>query len=486
MSSWKKVIVSGSDAELASLYSPSITGSLHGTASWAQNATSASYALSSSFATLSERTTQTDVLVLNQTGYTITKGMVVHITASGNSSDIPRVASASYENDNMSANTLGIATQNITNGSQGYIITEGILLGINTTNYISGQLIYLGPTGSIIGSAPLAPLHTVRLGQVVREQSSNGSIYVSINNGYELGELHDVKDTTTTSSYGDLLVKSGSVWINSKQLTGSYSITGSLIISSSGATNDFQVGDNKLFVSTSGRVGIGITTPTAKLHINNTTPSASFLVEDDTNPDLTPFIIDSTGRAGIGTITPTHILHVSGSAPELALIERNANANSHIQYKNSLGSMWAGLSPTGYFGIGSQNDLTLASFTVLSSSGNVGIGITAPTAKFHINNITTSASFLVEDDTNPDTTPFVINNIGNVGIGKLTPTSKLDVEGNTFITGSLLVTGSISLTNILTLQGIDPLPSPTNGSISFSSSGDFYFASGSAWHKLTL
>jgi hypothetical protein len=41
--SWKKVITSGSDAELNSLYAPSITGSLHGTASWAQNALTASY-----------------------------------------------------------------------------------------------------------------------------------------------------------------------------------------------------------------------------------------------------------------------------------------------------------------------------------------------------------------------------------------------------------------------------------------------------------
>ena len=49
-----------------------------------------------------------------------------------------------------------------------------------------------------------------------------------VDNGYELGELHDVVDTTTTSSYGDLLVKSGSVWTNSKQLTGSCGLTGSL------------------------------------------------------------------------------------------------------------------------------------------------------------------------------------------------------------------------------------------------------------------
>ena len=46
MPSWKKVIVSGSDAFLNSLeVTNGITGSLHGTASWAQNAITASYVL---------------------------------------------------------------------------------------------------------------------------------------------------------------------------------------------------------------------------------------------------------------------------------------------------------------------------------------------------------------------------------------------------------------------------------------------------------
>jgi len=244
-----------------SLNAPSITGSLLGTSSWAVtashalNALSASYALTASFitasgvygpygsnsvisasfaVTASSALNAQDILirVLNQSGNPISKGIVVHITASDNSSDIPRVITASYENDNNSANTLGIANETIANGAEGFIMTEGVLKGIDTSAFVSGQLIYLGATGSIIGTAPLAPLHNVRLGQVVREQSNNGSIYVRIDNGYELGELHDVRDTTTTSSYGDLLVKSGSIWINSKQLTGSYGLTGSLTATS--------------------------------------------------------------------------------------------------------------------------------------------------------------------------------------------------------------------------------------------------------------
>ena len=213
--------ISASYAATASYFSGSIT-----------NAISASYASSASYAISSLNAQDVLIYVKNQSGNDIAKGVVVHITASDNSSDIPRVITASYENDNNSANTLGITNQIITNGSEGYVMTEGVLKGIDTNAYVSGQLIYLGATGSITGSAPRAPLHAVRLGQVVRHQSNNGSIYVRIDNGYELGELHDVLDNTTSGSYGDLLVKSGSLWTNSKQLTGSYSITGSLTATS--------------------------------------------------------------------------------------------------------------------------------------------------------------------------------------------------------------------------------------------------------------
>jgi hypothetical protein len=206
-----------------------LTGSLSGTSSYA---ITASYALTASYATtasISLATTENRVFVLNKSGAAITKGMVVHITGSNNSSDTPHIITASYENDNNSANTLGIASQTINTNQTGYVTTEGVLTGINVTGFVAGQVLYLGATGSIIGTAPIAPLHAVRLGQVVRDSpSNNGSIYVRIDNGYELGELHDVHDTSTTSSYGDILTKSGSIWINSKKLTGSYSLTGSI------------------------------------------------------------------------------------------------------------------------------------------------------------------------------------------------------------------------------------------------------------------
>ena len=134
----------------------------------------------------------------------------------------------------MSANTLGILNETIADQAWGYAMTEGKLLGINTNNFTAGQLLFLGPTGSIIGQEPVPPKHAVRLGQALRIQSINGSMYVRIDNGYELDELHNV--LIISGSDGDLLVASGSndngkkLYINSKQLTGSYAITGSLTV----------------------------------------------------------------------------------------------------------------------------------------------------------------------------------------------------------------------------------------------------------------
>lgn len=176
-------------------------------------------------ASFSFRTAETSVYCKNIAGYQINKGQVVRIV--GSVGDNPLIATASYENENDSANTLGIATENIPNDSFGMIITEGVLLGVDTLGTTGGQLLYLGANGSFTTTEPIAPNHGVRLGEVLRVQENNGSIYVRVDNGMELGEGHDVLFSGTSA--GDLIVRNSSnLWVNTKQLTGSYHITGSL------------------------------------------------------------------------------------------------------------------------------------------------------------------------------------------------------------------------------------------------------------------
>jgi hypothetical protein len=172
--------------------------------------------------------------VRNQTGVTILKGRAVYI--SGSSGNRPLIYTASFEGDPTSAGTVGLVAADIGTGNNGYVISDGLIRDINTTAYTAGQVLYLSSSGQLTTTPPISPLHEVRIGKVVTSATS-GIIHVDIMNGYEIGELHDVVDNTTNSAYGDLLIKSGSVWKDGRQLTGSYGLTGSLNVTSGGITS---------------------------------------------------------------------------------------------------------------------------------------------------------------------------------------------------------------------------------------------------------
>ena len=216
-----------------------ITGSLYGTASWAQYSTNAIY---------SQNAQDILIYVKNTSAAIIPRGKVVRIVGSDNSSNNPTVELADFLNEFDSANTLGFTNESLSINGFGYVMTEGKLLNVDTGNFTSGDLLYLSSSGNITNITPHPPYHGVRLGQVIRSQNNNGSIYVRIDNGAELDELHNVVDTSTSSSYGDLLVKSGSYWANSRNLTGNYTLSGSLV-TNEGITCTSLTSSNQLISS---------------------------------------------------------------------------------------------------------------------------------------------------------------------------------------------------------------------------------------------
>lgn len=185
--------------------------------------------------------------VYNAETSSLTPGTVVYITGSqGNRISVKRAFATS---DATSAGTLGFVAETITAGSTGFIVVRGIINKLDTSAYSEGALLYLnGSAGQFSATKPVAPIHEVRLGYVQRSHASVGSIYVKVDNGYEIDELHDV--LIVSASSGELLVRSGSLWTNSRSLTGSYSITGSLVISGSGAT--LEVYGNKIIAGAIG------------------------------------------------------------------------------------------------------------------------------------------------------------------------------------------------------------------------------------------
>jgi hypothetical protein len=143
---------------------------------------------------------------------------------------------AQANNDANSVDTLGLVTEDIAVNQEGFITNSGLVRNIDTTGtlqgetWVDGDVLYLSPTisGSVTKVKPQAPQHTIVMGYVVYAHQNNGKIFVKVDNGYELDELHNVRITTASLSSGDLLAYSSSVWINTRQLTGSYGLTGSL------------------------------------------------------------------------------------------------------------------------------------------------------------------------------------------------------------------------------------------------------------------
>ncbi len=167
--------------------------------------------------------------VYNAETSSLIDGEIVYISGSqGNRIAVKRADNSIEEG---SRNTLGMVTETILAGEEGFVTTGGVVHGLNTTGSTAGATLFLGTNGQYTETRPTAPNHTVIIGFVERVHASQGSIFVKIDNGYEIDELHNI--LITDVSNGDLLVRDGEVWVNKKVLSGSYRLSGSLDVSGS-------------------------------------------------------------------------------------------------------------------------------------------------------------------------------------------------------------------------------------------------------------
>lgn len=156
----------------------------------------------------------------------LTKAGYQVVIVSGAQGQRLAVKLAKADNDANSAATLGIVCENIAVNQEGFIVSVGQLTNINTTGSLQGETwndgdsLYLSPTtfGAITNVKPNAPFHEVRVGYVEYAHAINGKIYVKIDNGYELNELHNVNINTLTLANNEGLFYNSStqVWENKK------------------------------------------------------------------------------------------------------------------------------------------------------------------------------------------------------------------------------------------------------------------------------
>ena len=137
---------------------------------------------------------------LNNTGSTIAKGKVVYVT--GAQGQRLTIALADADIEAAAHTTIGITAESIANNAEGFVFISGVLTGVNTSGLTDGAILYVSSTaGEYTETAPTSPSHSVIVGFVVNGGSAGaGSIYVSVNAGSDLGDLHDVDLTESKST----------------------------------------------------------------------------------------------------------------------------------------------------------------------------------------------------------------------------------------------------------------------------------------------
>lgn len=390
------------------------------------------------------------VRVYNNTGSPLSVGQVVYVT--GSSGQRLTVALANAGNEATSTDTIGIVTEAISNNQQGFVRTSGLIKGLDTFAFTEGDLIYLSDStpGAFTNVRPTQPSHGVRLGYCVKKNNSDGWIFLAVNNGYELDELHDV--LITTPAAGQILRRNAgnTLWTNQTGPTGA--IVG---------TSDIQTLTNKTIdgsLNTISNISNAATTATSANTVN------------------TIVARDALGNFSAGTITATFTGNLTGNVNGNVTGNASTVTNGVYTTGSYADPAWitslAGSKITGVVSTAGDAGLligtVLASNVVTSSLTSVGtltggtwnatpitnsyiatgldvtkltVGTTLPSnvVSSSLTSVGTLSSLTVSGNLTVDTNTLFVDAANNaVGIGTTTPLSFL---------GKLSVTGNISTSN---------------------------------------
>lgn len=207
------------------------------------------------------------VRVYNNTGAPIAKGKVVAI--SGSQGQRPTIILADADSEALSKDTIGFTAESIANGAEGFVMIAGMLTNVSTTGMTDGATVYLSTTaGEYTTTQPADPAHLVILGFIVNGGSGGaGSIYVKVDNGYEIQELHNVSINGLADE--DLLSyeSSSQLWKN-KPRRYTQTFTSGTSFNVTFATIKFQPNSIRVYKPTGEEVSV-VTTISDKVYIQS-------------------------------------------------------------------------------------------------------------------------------------------------------------------------------------------------------------------------
>lgn len=334
---------------------PTTTPSTAGTLSWNDTDGTADLKLKGGNVTL--QIGQEEVVrVVNKTGATLNEAdfravRIRSVAEGGAQGQRLAVVLAQANNDANSATTIGLVTESISDNQEGFITTFGNVSGIDTTGaksyggletWVDGDMLYLSPNyaGYLTNVKPSAPQHMVIVGYVVYAHAIHGKIFVKVDNGYELDELHNVAITSPTNGQALVYDSANSVWKNSTISAG---------VSGSGTTNYLPKWSSSSALANS-------------------------------------IIYNSVTGIGINTTTPRAALEVNGQ-----IYASNGAIWSQDNQGFLIGDLTAGASYAFISGVGSTGAASYLSFSTnyserlrIIANGNVGIGLTNPAYKLDV------------------------------------------------------------------------------------------------------
>jgi hypothetical protein len=252
---------------------------------------------------------------------------------------------------------------------------------------------------------------------------SNGSLYVTGSDKFVgINKTPNYTlDISGNINFNNNLYQNGSKYIDASPWT-LYDSGGNI------CTNN-NVNNGKLTYN-NGNVGIGLTSPTEKLHIKNN----SILIEDNATNMFLKLGVISNSTCIMSGISNTD----NSAAPLLFTTINNKTEWMRIDANGRVG---IGVTePSAYLSIKSITSydlLNINNYIYVSNSNKLGIGTSSPSGWLDISNNTFDTSLKIKntigpllDIQNQNGIVAYITNLGKVGIGITTPGGKLDISDN--------------------------------------------------------
>ena len=137
---------------------------------------------------------ETHFYVKNQTGSTILNNTVVMSNGVVGASGVILVAPAIGDGSFPAEYVMGVATQDISNGEDGYVTSFGKVRGVDTSMFSEGDFLYLDPEvpGAMMNTAPVAPNVKATIAVVIVKHANVGEILVRPTFAVRMDQLQDV------------------------------------------------------------------------------------------------------------------------------------------------------------------------------------------------------------------------------------------------------------------------------------------------------